>query len=75
VIHWNLVWALGFNVIMIPLAFFNQLNPTLGASAMACSSILVVLNSLRMTYAKLDESPPPPSLRVPNHAGSAVVAK
>jgi P-type Cu+ transporter len=75
IIHWNLVWALSFNVIMIPLAFFNQLNPTLGASAMACSSILVVLNSLRMTYAKLDDTPPPPSLRVPKHAGSAIVAK
>ncbi|MCY3019838.1 MAG: HAD-IC family P-type ATPase, partial [Planctomycetota bacterium] len=58
IVHWNLFWAFAFNGVMIPLAFFNRLEPTLGASAMACSSILVVLNSLRLTYARLDNGAP-----------------
>jgi Cu+-exporting ATPase len=74
VIHWNLVWALCFNVVMIPLAFFNQLNPSLGASAMACSSILVVLNSLRLTCKRREDTPPPPTLRIPGAAESIMAA-
>jgi Cu+-exporting ATPase len=59
-IHWNLVWALSFNMIMIPMAFFDKINPAMGATAMTLSSILVLLNSLRLVYAKLDDAPPPP---------------
>jgi Cu+-exporting ATPase len=54
-IRWNLFWSLLFNIIMIPAAFVNSLSPALGASVMACSSILVVFNSLRLTYARFDD--------------------
>lgn len=42
----NLVWALGYNTIMIPLASLGLLQPVLAAIAMAFSSVSVLLNSL-----------------------------
>ena len=42
----NLVWALGYNTAMIPLASLGLLQPVFAAAAMAVSSVSVLTNSL-----------------------------
>lgn len=47
-IKMNLIWALGYNVIGIPIAASGYLAPWVAGAAMALSSVSVVLNALRL---------------------------
>ncbi len=44
----NLGWAFGYNLIAVPLAMTGKISPVIAAVTMAISSILVVVNSLRL---------------------------
>ena len=46
-IRQNLIWALAYNAVLIPLALTGHVHPILAATAMMASSISVVINSSR----------------------------
>ena len=52
VVRQNLAWAFVYNVVALPLAMFGFVTPWLAGIGMSGSSLLVVLNSLRLQGAK-----------------------
>ena len=56
VVRQNLWWAVGYNVVAVPLAATGILAPWLAALGMSASSLLVTFNALR-----LGRAPAPPA--------------
>lgn len=56
IIKQNLIWALGYNLIAVPAAAMGYVQPWLAAVGMSASSIIVVLNALRLTRIKPPKS-------------------
>ena len=51
IIRQNFAWALGYNLLALPLAASGHVTPWLAAVGMALSSLLVTLNALRLLRA------------------------
>jgi P-type Cu2+ transporter len=55
----NLMWAFGYNLVALTLAALGLLQPVVAAAIMASSSLLLVVNSLRLS--RLPDPIPSPS--------------
>jgi Cu2+-exporting ATPase len=58
IIRQNLAWAVGYNLIAVPLAASGLVLPWMAAIGMSGSSLLVVLNALRLRKAQRARSQP-----------------
>ena len=52
IIRQNLTWALGYNILAIPAAAMGYILPWMAAIGMSASSLVVVLNALRLSARK-----------------------
>lgn len=48
IIRENLGWAFAYNLFLVPLAAFGVVSPVIAAMSMSASSLLIVVNSLRL---------------------------
>ncbi len=68
IIRQNLTWAIGYNVAALPLAALGFVPPWLAAIGMSVSSIVVVLNAMRLSRGAGQRRDPGWTLRVPVEA-------
>ncbi|MBA1146868.1 cadmium-translocating P-type ATPase [Ectothiorhodospiraceae bacterium WFHF3C12] len=73
VIRQNMAWAIGYNLLAVPLAATGMVAPWMAAIGMSASSILVVLNAMRLTRGGRDTAPPPCPLPRPVASASGGV--
>jgi len=61
IIRQNLWWAFGYNMTAIPLAVTGTIGPLIAGLGMSISSLLVVINALRLLRERDSVPNPPPS--------------
>ncbi len=62
IIHQNIAWAIGYNVLALPLAAAGMVTPWIAALGMALSSLIVTVNALRLSRTPTAASGPRPNL-------------
>lgn len=62
IIKQNLAWALGYNLLALPLAAAGMVTPWLAALGMALSSLIVTVNALRLAPRQHTASQLPPAM-------------
>ncbi|HCA27428.1 MAG TPA: cadmium-translocating P-type ATPase [Betaproteobacteria bacterium] len=55
IMHQNFMWAVAYNMIVVPFAALGMVPPWLAALGMSVSSLVVVTNALRLREGKLDD--------------------
>jgi Cu2+-exporting ATPase len=60
IVRQNLAWALAYNLVALPAAALGYVAPWMAAVGMSSSSLLVVLNALRLTRGKVRAANPGP---------------
>ena len=68
IIRQNMIWAFGYNVCALPLAAAGLVAPWLAAIGMSLSSLIVVLNALRLSRSNKGTPPPEATLGAPEAA-------
>jgi Cu2+-exporting ATPase len=63
-IRQNLAWALGYNALALPLAVCGLVPPWVAALGMSASSLIVVLNALRLSRWTPRRSAPAPDISI-----------
>jgi Cu2+-exporting ATPase len=56
IIRQNFAWAVGYNLLALPLAVMGQVTPSLAAIGMALSSLMVTANALRLMRVSIPEA-------------------
>ncbi|MBV8159001.1 MAG: cadmium-translocating P-type ATPase [Dyella sp.] len=56
IIRQNFAWAVGYNLLALPLAVMGQVTPSLAALGMALSSLMVTANALRLMRVSIPET-------------------
>ncbi len=55
VLEWNFIWALVYNIALIPIAAYGIITPSLAAVAMTISDLCLLANSSRILFYKQAE--------------------
>lgn len=53
IVQQNFIWAVGYNICAIPAAAMGYVSPWMAAIGMSLSSLIVVVNALRLTSARV----------------------
>ena len=65
VVRQNLAWSIAYNLAALPLAAFGLVPPWLAAIGMSLSSVVVVLNAMRLSRGTGQGRDPGWTLRMP----------